>query len=270
MMKGCFRVQCAAVTICNPVTTGTSSMSGRTMLLLSSAVASLVGCSSSGYDKDLAARIDAYRSAAEFSALNTEPTPLAGGRVLVRAPRLFTAQFDDPEKEDRATPPFLRDYPGFQRAFEAQLDVPNAKLPAVLTVGIVPSAERSRDDIEADVLRQVRGEESFRGASWQKGRELPDVAGVTRKWDVLTLKGGQLFDRIIAENTESKRSDGTSQIWVSADPGQEFCTVLAWRVPEEVATAVKLDDLAPLVARTNQIVPAQAPVAAQEPAKVPQ
>jgi hypothetical protein len=238
--------------------------------LLSAAVASLVGCSSSGYDKDLATRIDAYRSAAEFSALYVEPTPLAGGRVLVRAPRLFKGQFEDPKKEGRATPPFLRDYPGFQGAFEAQLDESDVNWPVVLTVGVVPSAERSRDDIEADVLRQARAEDSFRGASWQKGRELPDVAGVTRKWDVLTLKGGQLFDRIIAKNTESKRSDGTSQIWVSADPGQEFCTVLAWRVPEDVAAAVKLDDLAPLVARTIQIVPAQAPAAAQQPAKVPQ
>lgn len=251
-------------------TTGTGDMSGRTLVLLAATATSFAGCSSSAYDKDLAERVAAYRTAAEFSPLNADPAPLAGGRVLIRVPRLFREEIEKPEQPDqipverkpqidRATPPFVRDFPGFARAYEVQLDVPGAKMPAVLTVGVVPSAERSREDVEGRLLEQVREVKAFAGASWQKGREITDVKGATRKWDVLTLKGPQAFDRIAANKVQSKSEVGTCEIWVSADAGQEFCTVLCWRFPDQCAPAVKLDELAPLVARAVQIAPAQPP-----------
>lgn len=274
VIAGCFRVQCSIVTITTVLTIGTGAMSGRmsgrSLVLLAAIATGFAGCSSSTYDKDFTERITAYRSAAEFSPLHAAAAPLAGGRVLVRVPRMFQAEIEKPDQPgdipdekkpqfERAIPPFLRDFPGFARAYEVQLDVSGARMPAVLTVGVVPSAERRGEDVEARVLQQVREVKAFAGASWQKGREVTDAKGATRKWDVLTLKGAQAFDRIVGDQVQSKSEEGTCQIWASADAGQEFCTVLCWRFSDQIAAAVKLDELAPLVARTVAIASAQPP-----------
>lgn len=253
-------------------------MSERPMLLTTAALACLAGCSSSRYDQDVAARIDAYRVAAEFSPLFDAPATVAGARVLVRVPRLLREPPPTADQSANGAPPdwsrpaVLPDFPPFEKAF-AQNDVPPERHLAILNVAVVPAAERSRDDVEAEVLRQVRGEELFQNASWQKGRDVADVTGTTKKWDVLTLKGSQFFDRAGQDKTpparESKRSPGTCQIWVSAEPGQDFSVVLAWRVPDDVAKVVQLDTLAPLVARTVQVVPGPPAAAPDQPADAP-
>ena len=224
----------------------------------------LAGCSSSVYDADLAARVAAYANAAEFSKLLSQPTKLAGGRLEVRVPRLFDTQLDGKEQSARSKPPFVREFPGFERGFEKLIDAGGGKrMAAVLTLGSVPAAEQKREDIEALVLKQVQGEESFSKAVWQRGRDLVDEHGETRKWDVLELKGRQPFDRIGSDNkAESTRSEGNCQIWVSAEPKQEHCVVLAWRVPSELAAAVPVGELAQLVARTLAHLPAESPPAA--------
>ncbi|NDC62498.1 MAG: hypothetical protein EBZ59_00570 [Planctomycetia bacterium] len=220
----------------------------------------LAGCSSSGYDADLAARVDAFRTASDFSRLLPQPTTLAGGRVRLRVPRVFDRQLDGKENPQRATPPFLREYPGFDRAVEKLGDVAGGRrMAAVLTLGAIASAEKKREDIEAMVLKQVQAEAAFAKAVWRKDRELSGQDGERRRWDVLELKGLQPFDRIAGDNSaESTPSAGHCQVWVSADPKQEHCVVLTWRVPDEMAAAVPVEELAPLVARSLEHAAAEA------------
>jgi hypothetical protein len=55
---------------------------------------------------------------------------------------------------------------------------------------------------------------------------------------------------------------------VASDPASKVAAVLAWRVPEEVASQVPLEELAPLVIRTVEFLPPPQPAdpaAAQEP-----
>ena len=205
------------------------------------------GCSSGEYTTDFGTSLGEYRTAAEFSRLHATATPLAGGAVSVQVPRFFDSQLDGTEMPRRAVPPFLHDYPGFQIAFEKQFIVAGASLPAVLTVGVVPSNERKWGDIESAILEQVRADESFPEAEWNKQLHTTPEG---KKWQVLDLNGMQIFERNVAGNSEQKRSEGTCEIWVSVEPKQAFCTVLAWRIPDELARQVPLAELAPLTVRT--------------------
>ncbi|MGI9178836.1 MAG: hypothetical protein ACR2IT_13390, partial [Pirellulales bacterium] len=56
---------------------------------------------------------------------------------------------------------------------------------------------------------------------------------------------------------EYKKWAGACEIWVSADPKQEFCTVLALRVPDDIAAQLELpsEQLAELVASTVRVLP---------------
>ena len=117
----------------------------------------------------------------------------------------------------------------------------------------MPAAERRREDVKQVILEQVRRDESFRKAAWGKPRQVEDVTGQPRTWDVLTLEGEQPFELIDTGSPVEKRRPGVTEIWVSADPKQKACVVLAWRVPDEVAAAVSLATLAPLTARTVSI-----------------
>ena len=66
---------------------------------------------------------------------------------------------------------------------------------------------------------------------------------------MLTLEGDQPFELVDSGNPVEKRLPGVSEIWVSAEPKQKSCVVLAWRVPAEVAAGIPLASLAPLTAR---------------------
>jgi hypothetical protein len=57
---------------------------------------------------------------------------------------------------------------------------------------------------------------------------------------------------------EFKKWDGACEIWVSADPKQEFCVVIAVRVPDDVAGVLEAPPakLAELIARTVTITAA--------------
>jgi len=207
----------------------------------------MAGCSSGEYTTDFGKSLGEYRTAAEFSRLHAAATPLAGGAVSVQVPRFFDSQLDGKEDPRRAVPPFLKEYPGFELAFEKQFVVAGASLPVVLTVGVVPTNERQREDIESAILEQVRADESFPEAEWNKQLHTTPEG---KKWQVLCLSGMQMFDRKVAGNPETKRSEGTCEIWVSAEPKQAFCTVLTWRIPNELVKQVPLAELAPLTVRT--------------------
>jgi hypothetical protein len=87
---------------------------------------------------------------------------------------------------------------------------------------------------------------------------------------VLSLNGQQEFESTVAGNPDYKKWAGRCEIWVSADPKQEACTVLALRVPDDVANQlqVPVSEMIELVARTVEPVaaPAEEPPA-EPPAK---
>lgn len=208
------------------------------------------GCSSAGHDRDYAERLQAHATASEFAPLQAEATNAAGGRLVIRLPREFVKQIDDRQE---GTPPFLRDFPGFIAAYTGQRSVGTTQYPVSLIVGTVPVAERRREDVKQAILEQVRGDESFRKAAWDKPRQVADVSGQPRTWDVLTLDGEQPFELVDNNLSVEKRRPGVTEIWLSAEPKQKACVVLAWRVPQEVAGAFAIATLAPLTARTVSV-----------------
>lgn len=215
-----------------------------------------VGCSTGRYDEAYGERLRAYRADAAFAGLNRQATTLAGTRVALRLPRqIFTAVPDD--AAERLTPPYVRQFPGRVATYEAMLDARGVRSPVSLTVGVVPRGERQVGDVEKAILEQVRADEAFPKAAFRRGVAIQPVAGGPATWHVLSLRGDQVFERMVAGNPESKRTPGLCEIWISAEPKQEFCTVLAVRVPEDVAgmLAVPPAELIELVARTVEIAP---------------
>jgi hypothetical protein len=208
------------------------------------------GCSSSDYDAAYEQRLAAYQAAGEFAPLRAEPLTLADGRLALRLPQMLANQLDGSEDPKRATPPFLGDFPGFVAAYEGMADAADGRQAVVVAVGLVPAGERRKDEVAEAILRQVRRDEEFDKAAWQKGRELVDVAGRSRRWDVLTLQGPQPFVQEKAGIMTSSRIAGTTEVWLSADPGQKASVILAFRVPEEAAAKLPLPAVSTLTART--------------------
>ena len=240
--------------------------------LLSLSLLSLLlgGCFSRGYETGYSAAVERYRTASEYARLQPQPVALAGDTVKLRYPRFFTTQID-PEKDngETALPSFLRGLPGVKVAFETLIDMNGTKIPVVLTLGVVPAGEKSREEIEADILEQVRKEESFGAAQWTKTREETDFTGAAKRWDVLELKGPQSFLCDVGGKREPKGDiPAVCEIWVSAEPRQDVCTILVWRVPDQAADKFPLAELAPLTARTL-VVEAPQEAAAAEPAPQP-
>lgn len=223
------------------------------------------GCSSGRYDAELAGRLEEYRFASAFAALNPEATWLPGTRVGMRLPRQLLTPVA-PEQVARLVPPFVADFPVRVATYEALLESNARRSPASLTVGVVPRGERQAADVEKAILDQVRADGSFGQVSFRKGVTVAPVAGGPSAWHVLSLRGEQLFESLVADNPESKRRPGICEIWVSAEPRQDMCVVLAIRVPEDVAGMLDQPPavLAELVARSVEIAPAnpqQAPAA---------
>lgn len=225
------------------------------------------GCSSARYDADYAKAVAEYRTRAEFSRLQDRPVELADGRVRLHPPKELPDALSEngpdprfPPGEDgqlrnvpprRLRPTFLEGFPGWAVTHEG-LHGANAKLPATLSISLVPPAEMNQADVERDLLARLKKDEAFENATleWQS-REVTDRAGATRTWRVLEMRGPQRVDRFAGRNEPIEESlESAVAVWLSAERGQEFCTVLAWRVPDEIKESVKLDVLAPLVARS--------------------
>lgn len=209
---------------------------------------------------------------AEFSRLLDRPVELTDGRVRLHPPKeLPDALSEDgpdprfPPGEDgqvrnvpprRLRPTFLEGFPGWAMTLEG-LHGANAKLPATLSIYLVPSSEMNQADVEADLLARLKKDEAFEGTKleWQS-REVTDRDGAKKAWRVIEARGTQPIDRFPGRNEPIEESIETAlAVWLSAERGQEFCALLAWRVPDEIKNAVKLDDFAPLVARSLAIAP---------------
>ena len=228
------------------------------------------GCASRPYEQDYQQRVADFRGQAVFATLATDPTEFANGRLKLRLPSILGLPQEDDGTKIRARPPFVRDFPGYAAAYEKLLTANNVQLPVVLTVGIVPAAERRHGDVERSIVEQVRGDEAFPKVDWERGKAVEPVAGGPAIWDVLSLSGQQEFESTVAGNPDYKKWPGRCEIWVSADPKQEACTVLALRVPDDVANQlqVPVPEMIELVARTVEPVaaPTEEPPA-EPPAK---
>jgi len=234
------------------------------------------GCFAGSYEKDYSERVTLYRQESEFQRLHKEPKKLRGGRLLLRVPKLLDKE-DSDGKEDWSKPPILReDFPGTRIGYRWLRDLNNEKLPATLTVWAVTDEELSLDGIKTLIRDAVRQEPAFSTVDWQ---QVEPQADSDRKpaWSILKLEGQQPFERIIANNPEEKSSEGETQIWVSSTPESKVSAVLVWRVPQELAAEVLLNELAPLVSRTVELMPepkpapvAAVPEAAQEAAPAAQ
>lgn len=227
----------------------------------------LAGCSSGSYDRDYAARVEQYRADSEFAALSAEPTVLADGRVAMRLPVAFT-----PLDAEAAfpKPPFIGDFPGFAAAYEVKLKKKDGnEIRPVLTIGFVPTAERRHTEVEQRIQEQARNEIRLDKAEWQRGRPLQPKANGPAVWDLLTLGGEQDFETAVNGALLPLTAPATCEIGVSADPKQEFVTVIALRVPTEVADQLSLppQQLVELMARAVEIVPVAEPPA--EPPAAP-
>ena len=226
------------------------------------------GCLSRSYDADFLARLKQYREEGELSRLHGEPKSLKDGRLLLRVPKLFTEEDPVGEKE-QSKPPFLQAFPGFATSFGSLLEADGVKLPVVLSVGVLVDNDNTLEDIKAKILNQVQKEAAFAKETWAKSEGEPDANGQT-PWSILRLVGPQSFERITAGVTETKNTDGTTEIWVASHAGAKVAAVLVWRVPQELDAAVRLPELAGLVALTVEMKvapPAEPPAAV--PAAVP-
>jgi len=212
------------------------------------------GCSSSAYDAAYTKRVAERRVAGEFAALRLTATAVADGRVALRLPIVLANQLDGSETPARSVPPFLREFPGFVGAYEAQVDTADGRVPIVLTVGVVPAADRPKEKVAETILGQVRGDEEFGKAAWRKGQSLDDESAALGTWDVLQLEGQQPFQVTKADVTVEKRLPGTTAIWLSAESGQKACVILAWRVPDDVREKLPLPEMAKLTARTVRLI----------------
>lgn len=220
------------------------------------------GCLSGSYDEAHGKSLSRYREAGDFQKLHREPKSLADGRLVVRVPKLFT-------KEVAEQPPLLGDLAGFCVTLQELLDAGGngEKMPAALSIWAPLDDASGLDDVKKRITDAVKAHKdpAFGVAAWSTV-DMPQ--GGPSSWAVMTVEGQQPFDRFAAGDKglrETKSTDGTTKIWVAADPAGRVCAVLMWRVPKELAASCPLDDLAPLVARTVSMKPA-APQAAPAPA----
>lgn len=213
------------------------------------------GCLSGSYDAAHTQSLGRYRDAGDLQRLHPEPRSLADGRLRLRVPKIFTT-----EKTDK--PPLLGDLPGYRVTVQELLDAGDgAKMPATLSIWAAVDEASGLDDTKKQILTKIQAQKdpAFANPSWST---VDESRGGPSSWAVMTLQGQQPFDRLAAGEQaakETKSTDGTTRIWVAADPASKVCTVLMWRVPRELAGQV--DDFVPLVARTVEMKAAEQPAA---------
>jgi hypothetical protein len=242
------------------------------------------GCSTARYDADYAKRVEAYRGEAPFAYLQRAPESI-GDRLTMRLPREFTAvprrqeyldpatgeRKEQPVDPSRLRPAFLGQFPGYVDTFERRLTADNAEYPVAVAFGTVPANGKQVAGIEAVILQQAEADDAFKGGgqAWES-REVVPIAGGPTAWRVLSLRGPQVFEGVVATMAEYKRLPGLCEIWLSADPDQEQTMVMAWRCPDAIAglLPVPVSRLAELVARTAAVPAEPAGENADAPAAV--
>ena len=240
----------------------------RLMHLAAFGLCATSGCLSGSYDGAFQGSLERYRHESEFQRLHREPKALAGSRLLLRVPKLFTEE-DATGNKEHSKPPFLKDFPGFAVAYQTLLNADGVQFPVVLSVGAPTEKESNLEELKKKILNQVQKEPPFAKAAWVVAAGQTAGDGQT-PWTLLKLSGPQPFARVNKGVSESKNTEGETQIWVASDPDTQVSAVLVWRVPLELAASVPLDELATLVARTVEFNPPAAPADPAPAAAPPQ
>lgn len=230
----------------------------RRSIPLAAAAAGLItltGCLSGSYDAAHTASLARYREAGDFQRLHAEPKPLAGGRLRMRVPKLFTKEVTD-------KPELLADLPGFAVTLQEALPLGDGgKMTAALSVWAPVDDASGLEEVKKKIVTAIQQQKDpgFKNASWAN---VDEARGGPSSWSVMSLDGQQPFERFGAGEQgvrEIKSTDGTTRIWVAADPTNKVCAVLMWRVPQELSATIPVDDVASLVARTIEMKPAEQP-----------
>jgi hypothetical protein len=225
------------------------------------ALAAFAGCSASRYDEDYRKRIAAFREDAVFAGLDDKPRELADGRVLVHLP----VKFDVAEDESRVPSLlFLRTLPE-ATVFNAKLVAANgqARRPVVV-VAAVPSVRRKPDALKQEIDGWIKADGAFKPAKWERRKIVPAKGGPA-EWDVIPLDGDQVFEADGGTNElVDLKMGGAGELWVSASPDRDFCTLVCLRMPDDVAGQFRNTpaQLAELIARRVEILPPPADEAA--------
>jgi hypothetical protein len=230
----------------------------RLRVVMLSCLLALAGCLAGSYNDAHSKSLTRYREAVELQRLHREPKVLAGGRLRVQVPKLFTAEIAD-------KPPLLDDLPGFCVTLQELLAAGGGgeKMPVTLSVWAPADEAGGLEDVKKRISDKIKAlkDPAFTAAAWGTV-DIPQAK--PSSWAVMTAQGQQPFERLAAGEKgvrETKSTEGTTKVWLGADPDSKVCTVLMWRVPQELAAAVSLDDLAALVARTVRMSPAEQPAA---------
>lgn len=226
-------------------------------MVLLACLLTFTGCLAGSYNDAHSKSLTRYREAVELQRLHREPKVLAGGRLQVRVPKLFTAETADK--------PLLDDLPGFCVTLQELLAAGGGgeKMPVTLSVWAPAVEAGGQEDVKKRISDKIKSlkDPAFTAAAWGNV-EIPQAS--PSSWQVMTAQGQQTFERLTAGEKgvrETKSTEGTTKIWLAADSDSKVCAVLMWRVPQELATAVSLDDLSALVARTVRMSPAEQPAA---------
>lgn len=223
------------------------------------------GCLSGGYNEDLGKSVARYHEAGAFQQLHREPKPLAGGRLSVRVPKLFTKEVADA--------PLIDDLPGASVTLSELLDAGGngEKMPVTLSIWAAVDDASGVEEVKKRISDSIKGlkDPAFADAAWSNV-DLPQ--GKPSSWAVMSIEGQQPFERLAAGERgirETKSTEGTTTIWVAADTDSKVCTTLMWRLPKELAAAVSLGELSKLVARTVEMKAAEPPPAPDGAAAAP-
>ncbi len=237
----------------------------------------IAGCGLEDYESRMADRLAVLQEQTRYESLwgPTTIDAVVGDEVIeypitVRLPRLFGDRDwyregseygyrQDVVENIVLYPPFLLEFPGFNRVGEAFAEPDERSTIAYYCyLGVLESREAKMGAVLAD-LRQKTAEKLPDVSSWQDV-ECRDENLTSTTWKMMEAKGKQKFpDR----SGDFRDSDGTFRVYAREDQG--YIVLWAVRAPNSISDIVPLLDLADAVAGTVKITDA----APTEPFELP-
>ncbi|MEX2185605.1 MAG: hypothetical protein WD875_02380 [Pirellulales bacterium] len=229
------------------------------------AVILLAGCGLEDYESRMATRLAVLQEQTRYEALYA-PAQIKHGveedavayPITIRLPRMFglndwfTAKGgyryrEGAVAEDVLYPPFLGEFPGFNRVGEAYGEPDERSTIAYYCyLGVLESRSAKFDAVLSD-LRKKTAAKLPDTSPWQDV-ECRDENLVATTWKMMEAKGKQTFpDRSAIVHT----MEGTFRAYAREDQG--YIVLWAVRVPDSISHVVPLLDLADAVAGTVKI-----------------
>jgi hypothetical protein len=214
-----------------------------------------LGCGTRGYEKLVAQRAADFEQRAQFNQLYADQQ-IEGTSISIRFPQVFkrsyTAASADPDTGQpidprRLQPPFLL-LPGFKLCWEALGGPDNARLPYYCYLAVPTAAEIPAGTSLAETLRSELASK-FPGAAWEDVT-CRSLEGALVPWRRLTVSGPQDFH---VGGGQYSLLPGRFQLYLHEAQGQYV--IVGWRVPDSIALAANLDQLAELTAGTISVAP---------------